>query len=73
MVYILCFYKGVLLVFNLLQIVTSVAAVYKLLAGDDMKGLCEDEHCTERKKVNSMYKFSSDVLYGVYILSQHEP
>lgn len=38
-----------------------------------MMGLCEDEHCTERKKVNSMYKFSSDVLYGVYILSQHEP
>lgn len=36
MVYILCFYKGVLLVFNLLQIVTSVAAVYELLAdGDD--------------------------------------
>lgn len=28
------FYKGVLLVFNLLQILTSVATVYKLFAYD---------------------------------------
>lgn len=32
-----------------------------------MMGLCEGERCTERKKVDSMYKSSSDVLYGIYI------